>query len=148
MVQILGSLFQDHCFSLSWAQGWASHLRGAAAILSLSWGHVYSTYRERPPSCLCPSSHTELSQGGEQLLCVKHLLFSYTSVIYIAAVNVCSLFQGCLLLVNCYLNPQSLPLSISYRKGQGEGEWLIWSLISSWCQTTTPSQVNFHIFHS
>lgn len=104
--------------------------QGASTFLPLSW------------------QHTELSHGGEQLLCGKHLLFSYTFVTYIAAVTVCSLFQGCLLSVNCYLNPQSLPLSISYRKGQGEGEWRIWSLISSWCQTTTPSQVNFHMYHS
>lgn len=39
--------------------------------------------------------------------------------------------------VNCYLNSQSLPLSLSYWKGWGEGEWLICNLISTWCKTTT-----------
>lgn len=68
-------------------------------------GCADSTHRECPPSCLCPGSHTELRQGGEQLLCAKHLIFPYTFVIYIAAVTVRSLFQGCLLSVNCYLNP-------------------------------------------
>lgn len=38
-------------------------------------GHADPTYRECPPSRLCPGSPAELSQGGEQLLCVKHLLF-------------------------------------------------------------------------
>lgn len=116
----------------AWETTWCCVGR-TAAILSLSWGPCRLNLQAVSSILPCPGSHTELSQGGEQLLCVKHLLFLCTFIIYIAAVTVCSLFQGCLISVNCYLDPESLSLSISYQKGQREVQRLIWNLISSWC---------------
>lgn len=74
-----------------------------------------ATSGEDPPSCVCPSGHTELSESGEHLLCVKHLLFLYTLKINIAAGFVHFLFCCCLLSVNCYLNAQYLLLSLPHQ---------------------------------
>lgn len=74
-----------------------------ATVLSLSQGLHGCDLGEHPPSCLCPSSHMELSQGGELLSCLKNLLFFHTFVIDTVAVTVCSLF--CCFFSFCYLNP-------------------------------------------
>lgn len=68
-------------------------------------------------SCLCPGSHEELCQGGEHLLCVKHLLLLYTSVMDIAAITGHFLVYCCLLSLDCYLSPWSLPLCLSCQRG-------------------------------
>lgn len=74
-----------------------------------------AAYMENLPSCLGLNDYMELSQGGEHLLCVKHLLFLYTLKINIAAGFVHFLFCCCLLSVNCYLNAQYLLLSLPHQ---------------------------------
>lgn len=68
-------------------------------------------------SCLCPGSQEELCQGGEHLLRVKHLLLLYTSVMDIAAITGHFLVYCCLLSLDCYLSPWSLPLCLCCQRG-------------------------------
>lgn len=121
--------FVHHCFPLSLSIGWGtgntSH--GSTVILPFPQRPCGATSGEHPPSCVCPSGHTELSQGDEHLLYVKHLLFLYTFVINITAVTVHFLFHCCLLSVNHHLNP---PLFHSCWKGRRKGSGLfgLWFL--------------------
>lgn len=98
--------------------GAGSTSHGSSALLPFFQWPCGATSREHPSSCLCPRGRVALSQGGEHLLSVKHLLFLYT---FVTAVTVCFLFHRCLLPVNHHLNP---PLSHSCWKGQEEGSGL------------------------
>lgn len=79
------------------------------------------------PTRLCLSGHAELSQGGECLLCVKHLLSLYTSVISIAAVTVCFFTPLLLVFSKLLSQPRVNPLSLPHQRGTGG------SLIPTWC---------------
>lgn len=57
----------------------------------------------------------------------------HTFVLNTAGATTHFLFHCFVLPENCYLNPYSLPLSLSYQKQQEKGDWFIWSLISSQC---------------
>lgn len=62
----------------------------------------------------------------EHPLCVNHPFVH--CFLNIVAVTVRFSSHCCLFSVNCYLNPESLPLSLCHQRGTGEGEHLIRSL--------------------
>lgn len=85
---------------------------------------------------LFPFANMEWSWDGEHLLFVKHLFWGILLLLILLltmyiSYSIAFLFH-CFLSVNC-LNPHALPSSLSDWRCFGEGEWLIWSLVSGCC---------------
>lgn len=92
-----------HCLGLGDGK---SQLRGVSTILSFS---------QQP--------HGTKPKWQIPFVWIKHLpLFFYAFVTNIAAVTVHFLLHCCLPSVSGYLKPYSLPLSLSYWRGQGDGK--------------------------
>lgn len=103
---------------------WAICLFGGLSLIVSHWLKLGGGNASYGCAVLCLSQwpHRAELRCGVHLFSVKHLLFCILWLL-ILLLSLCFLLHCCLLSVTCYLNPQSLSLSL--QSGAERGERLI-----------------------